>query len=232
VVVQIRAWTGAPCASRPGRRRGELDAHGDGGILDVLVVAAGLEVGERGVELPRVGHDAVGLVDAPLVPELLEHPPDGLHEGDVHRLVVVVEVDPAAHAGDGLAPLLDIGQHHGAARLVEDVHARGRDVRGAGKAQLLLRERLDGQAVAVPAEAALHEMSAHGLVARGDVLDGAGEQMAVVRQAGGEGGAVVEDVFLGVLVVFDGLLERAVLRPETEDVLLHLRERPICWERA
>jgi hypothetical protein len=91
----------------------------------------------------------------------------------------------------------------------------GDDVGGAGEAEFLLRERLDGQAVAVPAEAALDEVPAHGLVARGDVLDGAGEQVAVVRQAGGEGGAVVEDVFPGVPALVEGLLEGVVLGPET-----------------
>ena len=101
-----------PLGVEPGRQCGELDAYRDGGVLDILVVAAGLEIGERSIEFPGVGHDAVGLVDASLIPQLLEYPPDGLHEGEVHGLVIVIEVYPAAHAGHGFAPFLDIGQDH------------------------------------------------------------------------------------------------------------------------
>lgn len=51
--------------------------------------------------------------------------------------------------------------------------------------------------MAVPSESAGDVAAVHGLVAGDDVLDGSGENMAVVGLAGGEGGPVVEDV-LGV----------------------------------
>lgn len=50
---------------------------------------------------------------------------------------------------------------------------------------------LDGEAVAVPAEAA-----------GDDVFDCASEDVAVVREAGGEGRAVIEDVFGEILGEF------------------------------
>lgn len=53
--------------------------------------------------------------------------------------------------------------------------------------------------MAVPAEAARDVVAGHGLVASDDVLDCAGEDVAVVREAGGEGRAVVEDVLRHVL---------------------------------
>ena len=95
----------APGGGSPGA---DFDTEGDGGVLDVLVVRPGLEVGKRRGQLPAVRHDAMRLVDSPLVPELLEHPPDRLHEVAVHRLVVVVEIDPAAHARHGAAPFADV----------------------------------------------------------------------------------------------------------------------------
>lgn len=49
--------------------------------------------------------------------------------------------------------------------------------------------------MAIPAETARHVVACHGLVASDDVLDGAGEDVTVVREAGGEGRAVVEDIF-------------------------------------
>ena len=205
----------------------EADADGDGGVLDVLVVGAGFEVGEGGGQAPGVGHDAVGAVDAALVPELLEDPPDGLHVGEIHGLVVVVEIDPAAHAGDGFAPLGDVGEDHGAAGFVELADAGGEDVRGALEAELVLGEGFDGQAVAVPAEAALDVVAAHGLVAGGDVLDGAGEEVAVVGEAGGEGRAVEEDEGGGAGAVGEGFFEGVVFLPEAEDAFFHLREREL-----
>ena len=63
----------------------------------------------------------------------------------------------------------------------------------AGDAEFLFGLDLGRQAVAVPAEAPLDPAAAHGLVARDGVLDEAGQQVAVVRQAVGERRAVVED---------------------------------------
>ena len=41
-------------------------------------------------------------VDDSLVKELLEDPPDGLHEPGVHGLVVILEVNPATKAGHNI----------------------------------------------------------------------------------------------------------------------------------
>ena len=208
-----------------------LRAHGDRGILHVLVVRAGLEVGERGRKLPGVRHDAMALVDAALVPKLLEDPPDRLHEVGVHGLVVVVEVDPAAHAGDGLAPLGDVLEHHRAALLVELVHAERLDLGRPRDAERVLRKGLDRQTVRIPAKAALHVLAAHGLVARDNVLDRAGEQVTVVRQPRRERRPVVELVAFLALISREGLLEHFGLGPILEDVLLHLRELGLVRHR-
>ena len=204
-------------------RRGE-DAARHGRVLDVLVVRAGLEVGERRRKLPGIRHDAVGAVDAALVPELLEDPPHRLHEAEVHRLVVVVEVDPAAHARYGLAPFADVLEHHRAALLVELVDAELLDFGRTRDAERHLRERLDRKTVGVPAEASFDVLSAHRLVARHDVLDRAREQVPVVRQSRRKGRPVVELVALLAFVLLQRLLESPVLLPEREDLLLHLRE--------
>jgi hypothetical protein len=201
------------------------EGDGDGGILDDLVVAVGFEVGERSRQLVAVGHDAVRLVDPPLVPELLEHPPHALHVGGVHRLVVVVEVHPAPDARDGLAPLGDIGEHHLAALAVERIDAERQDLARAGQAQRFLRERFDRQPVAVPAKAPLHGMAAHVPVAGHDVLDRADEQMPVVRRARREGRAVVEDERLTSAAAPIRLGKRVELAPELEHALLELGKR-------
>ena len=92
----------------------------------------------------------------------------------------------------------------------------------------LHRLELGGQAVGVPAEPALDALAAHRLVARDDVLDVAGEQVAVVRQPVGERRAVVEDelvrAVLAGVAVLDRRDEGAVLVPVLEDALLDLGE--------
>ena len=98
----------------------------------------------------------------------------------------------------------------------------------AGDAELLLGLDLGGQAVAVPAEAALDPAAAHRLVARHDVLDVAGEQVAVVRQAVGERRAVVEDELVGAVSPGSRWSTEASnvssLRPELEHLVLERGE--------
>ena len=163
-------------------------------------------------------------VDAALVPELLEDPPHRLHEAEVHRLVVVVEVDPAAHARDGLAPFTDVLEHHRAALFVELVDAELLDLRSPSDAKRLLGKRLDRKAVGIPAEASLDVLAAHRLVTRNDVLDCAGEQVSVVGKTSGKRRPVVELVALLAFVFLKRLRKRSVLLPERENLLLHLRE--------
>jgi hypothetical protein len=200
--------------------RGKAQAHGDGGVLDFLIIAARLEIRQRRGQLPAVGHDAVRAVDAALVPELPEHPPDRLHERDVHGLVFALKIHPPPHAGDGGAPFLRIAQHERAAGLVEDVDALLRDRCRAGEAEFLLRQRLDGQAVAIPAEAAFDVIAAHRPVARHDVLDRPRQQVAVVRQARREGRPVIKHVFRRPLAAAQRFLKRVDLLPIPEHVLL------------
>lgn len=69
----------------------------------------------------------------------------------------------------------------------------------------------------VPPEATSDVVTSHGLVACDDVLDGSGKDVAVVGQAGGEGWAVVEDVFGEVRGFGELGLESVDLGPEGED---------------
>ena len=154
-------------------------------LVDV-VVHAQLVVGQRRLVAPAVRQHAVALVRQVLVVEALERPDDRLHERDVERLVVVVEVDPAGLARHVLAPLARVPQHRLAARLVERGEPHLLDLRRVRDAEQPLRLELGGQPVRVPAEPALDAVAAHRLVARHDVLGVPGQQVAVVRQAVGE----------------------------------------------
>ncbi len=76
----------------------------------------------------------------------------------------------------------------------------------------------------VPAEASVHLGAAHRLEAREHVLRVPGEQVPVVRQAVGEGRAVVEDPLVRALALRDGRPEGVVVLPEVEDLGLDLGE--------
>ncbi len=207
---------------------GDVEADGDGGVLPVAVgvVHFGLGGGEGGLAAPAVPQDAVALVDQALVVEGLEGPHDAFHVVQVERLVVVVEVDPAGLAGDVVLPFVGELEDGGFGGGVEPVDAVGFDVGFGFEAEFAFGGDFGGHAVGVPAEAAFDAAAAHGLVAGDDVLDVAGEEVPVVGQAVGEGGAVVEDEFVGSggagLAVVHGGLEGAVLGPEVEDAAFDL----------
>ncbi len=159
----------------------------------VGIVEAGLGLRQRRLRRPRIGHDAIALIDQALVPQLFEGPDGALHVGEVHGAVVVFEIDPARRAIDVILPVAAELHDRRAAMLVEARQAVFQDVLAAVEVQLLLRMQLRRQAVAVPAEAALDHLAAHRLVARHHVLHEAGDDMTVVRQAVGKRRPVIED---------------------------------------
>ena len=111
---RARGWTAASRASssRPTARSAARRPPGSSSkrtvmrrvlALAVAVVEARLEVRDGRLRRPRVGQHARALVEQALVPEPLEGPQHALHVGEVHGLVVVLEVDPAPGARHGLA---------------------------------------------------------------------------------------------------------------------------------
>ena len=175
--------------------RHQVEGHGDGRILAGPggIVEADLEVRQWRLRAPRVGHHPVRLVHQSLAVKLGEGPHDRLHVGQVHGLVVVAEVDPAGLAGDRVLPLLRVADNGLAAALVELGYAEFLDRGPAGHPQLALGLHLGRQPVAVPPEAPVHPVAPHGLVPGHDILDVAGEEVAVVGEPVGERRAVVED---------------------------------------
>ena len=201
----------------------EREGDRDGLVLALLidvVVHAQLVRAQRCLVLPAVGQHVIALVGAALVVEGLERPQHGLHERDVEGLVVVLEVDPAGLAGDVVLPLLRVLQHRVARGVVEGLQAHLLDLGLLGHAELPHRLELGGQAVGVPAEAAIDLVAAHRAETRDDVLDETGQQVAVVGQTVGEGRAVVEDELLGALALGDRGAEGVVGPPELLDGVL------------
>nr|POE69393.1 hypothetical protein CFP56_08646 [Quercus suber] len=78
--------------------------------------------------------------------------------------------------------------------------------------------------MSVPAEAASDVEVVHGLVPGDDFLDGAGGDVVVVRESGGERRTVVENILRRVFGPVKLNLEGLDLRLEAEDFLLVFRE--------
>lgn len=81
--------------------------------------------------------------------------------------------------------------------------------------------------MAVPTEAPGDVMTSHGLVAGDNVLDGPSQDVAIVREAGGEGRSIVEYVLRLVLGAFQLSLEGVNLGPELKNPFLLVRKREI-----
>ncbi len=208
----------------------DLESHGDRRVLAALVdviVHAELMARQRRFVVPAVRQHPVALVGQALVPELLERPDHRLHEAEIERFVVVVEVDPSGLAGDIGLPLVGVLQYRRAAGLVELSDAHFFDLRLVGDAKLSLDFQLGGQAVGIPAESALDLVAPHGAVPGHDVLDVAGEQVAVVRKPVGERRSVVEHVLRGIVPAGDAGAECVVVVPVRED--LGFQRREVGW---
>ena len=174
---------------------------------------------------PRtVWQDVEAFVDEPLVPQLLHYPPDGLHVVRVHGLVVVVEIDPAAHTGHSLAPFAGVAEHDLAAVLVELCNAVVLNLLLAGDLKLLLHLVFYRKSVAVPSEAAVNQLSLHGHIAWINIFYSTRNKVSEVRKSSGKRRAVVEYIFIASFPLLHRLLENIILFPEFKDRFLHLRK--------
>lgn len=204
--------------------------------------------------------DLETLIHKTLVVKLRKDPPHTLHEFQVHRLVIILEINPPPRPPHNLLPLLHIPINQKARMNNEmcdnDSNSRIKKLRNENQKPSSPRDNapallvvlidpqfqyfltllnveaavdlvLDGQAVAVPAEAASNVIAVHGLVAGYNVLYGAGEDVAVVREPRGERRTVIEDVLGLVLGALQLGLECLYLRPQLEDLLLVFGEGEI-----
>ena len=218
-------WSCGPCQEVCVVLSFYLELDGDGRVCVLLVAAqVQLVVGKYSGAPRAVRQDVEALVDKPLVPKLLNNPPDGLHIVRVHGLVVVVEIDPAAHTGHGLAPFAGIAEHDLAAVLVELCDAVVLNLLLSGDLQFLLHLVLYRKSVAVPSEAAVHQLSLHGHIAWINIFDCTRNKVSEVRKSCGKRRTVVEYIFAASFPLLHRLLENIILFPELEDSFLHLRK--------
>ena len=138
-------------------------------------------------------------------------------------LVAVLEVHPTGLTMHVVLPFVGVLQHGSAAGVVELVDAHLLDLVDRVDAEFLLRLKLGGQAVGVPAEHAVDLAALHGLVARDHVPRRSRSGVAVVRKTVRKRRAIEEHEFVLAVVAgrvaFNGLLEGVVLVPVVENGL-------------
>jgi hypothetical protein len=212
----------APASGGGGWEQGKL--YVDRRILNILVAERHLVRGEGGAAARAVGDDLVALVEAPVVPEPSQRPPDRLDVVVVEGHVGVVEVDPEADPLGQPVPLLDVLEDRLPAAGVELGDPELLDLLLGGDAELFFDLDLDRQPVAVPAGLAGDPVAAHRPVARVDVLEDAGEHVVGARPAVGGRRPLVEAPHLGPLPLGEGAAEDVALPPALEHPLLELGE--------
>jgi hypothetical protein len=126
------------CASQVGRQRpgsgspsdqadiglvNQRESYYNSGVLHVFVVLTRLEVGEHCVAASRERHDLGSTINKRsavdfLFVDLSEGPPNALHERLIHRLVVVLEVNPSAESVNNFLPVLAVGHDNASAFFV------------------------------------------------------------------------------------------------------------------
>ena len=216
---------------RVGGQRSGPTAHGqahiDRGVGDVAVAQRHLVGGQRRPAPGAVGDDLVALVEQALVIDLAQRPPDRLDVALIQRAVGVVEVDPEADALGQPLPLLHVGEHRLPAAGVERGDPVGLDLVLGGDPQLLLDCDLDRQAVAVPPPLALDPVTAHGLVARVDVLEHPRQHVVRARRPVGGRRPLVEHPRLGVGAAAQRLGEHVALAPAGQHLELELGQRQL-----
>jgi len=199
-------------------------------IGHVLVVETRFEVGEWGSATSGVGHDLESLVYQLFIVEFFEDPPDGLHEGEIEGLVVVLEVDPTTQASDHVLPFARVLHDYGATLSIVGRDAHLQNIFSGLDSEFFVDLKLDGKSVSVPTKSSSDVMASLMSVTRDRILisrlrsssvetcfekrtylDGSSKDVAVVRQTGGEGRTIVEGILrtsLGKLLYVGGLVNK------------------------
>ena len=200
------------------------EARDGGRLLHVLIALRDLMARERGAAARAVRDDLIALVEQALLVDGLERPPLGLDIVVVVGDVRVLHIRPVAHAVGHVLPLALVFPDGFFALLDERLDAVFLDLLLAVEPQQLFHLQLDRQAMRVPARLAQHIVALHRAVARDDVLDAAGEDMADMRLAVRRRRAVVERIGGRALAQLDALFKHPVFLPECQHFLFARQE--------
>ena len=166
-----------------------------------MIIRCGFEVSQRRTKSRRNRHNLYTLINKPLVPKLLKHPPQRFHVPNIHGFVVVIKVNPATNASNCIAPLAHISLHNATTLVVISSHTELFDRLLCGQTQLLINLMLNRQTMTVPTKTAHDIPTFHGPVTRHNVLYSAGHKVAVMRQTGSKWRSIVKNIRLLTLSI-------------------------------
>lgn len=124
-------------------------------VVDISVILTRLEVTQRSGTRSGVWHDSLTSVHLVLLPKLAKHPPDTLHESDVERFVIVVEIDPSSDPLNSMSPFTSVSHDNLATGGIVLVNSQFHDVLLALDVELFVNLVLDGKTMSVPSETTL-----------------------------------------------------------------------------
>ena len=200
------------------------ESHVDRRVLDLAIPLRHLVRRQRGTDARVVRHHLVALVQQLLVPQLLQELPHALDVVVVQREIRVLEINPEAHAFRHGFPFGYVA-HDRRATLRREARDTDflLDALLIEDAELFLDLVLHGQSVGVPAGLTRAVETAHRLVAREQVLEGAREHVMDAGPAVRGGRPLVEHELRPRRTFSHEAAKHVLATPEVEGAFLDLR---------
>ena len=193
-------------------------------ILDLAIAQRHLVRAEGGAAAGAVGHALVAAVEKPLLRQLAQDPPDRLDVAGVAGDVGPLVVEPIGDALGQRLPVRLVGEDGIAAGAVEAFDAHRFDLGLPRDAERLLGLDLDREPVRVPPGDARDPASLERLVAAGEVLQRASQDVVQAGACVRGGRSLVEDEGLAALGCLHAAAEEVFLAPALESLLLQFEQ--------
>ena len=179
-----------------------LKADGNRRIVYILITAEiQLMIGKHRGTARAIRQNIMPLIQQPLLPQLLHHPPDRLHIRRFHRLIVVIKINPAPQPIDRTPPFLYIPQHTRPARLIKLGNTVLFNVGLRVQPQLFFDQVFYRQPMTVPSKPPLNLLPLHRLITRNNILNRTRHKMPKMRQPRCKGRAVKKHVLISPLTL-------------------------------
>ena len=225
-----RPWRRRPHKEKCLRLARDGKPHKDGRVFHFFITLRHLMRRKCGAAARTIGHDAVVFIEESLFPNLFDCPPQRLNIGRLVGDVRVFKINPESNALCETVPFVQIFPNAFAALFVKEGNARFRrvfetlNVALSRNAELLLHFQLHWKAVRIPTGFAFYMISAHGLVARNQILKRAGSDMVNARFSV-RGGRPFKKYKISSRTLFrERFLKNLLLIPKLQNFFLSFRK--------
>ncbi len=209
------------------------EPHKNRRVFHLLVALCDLVAAQRGLAPRAVRHDLVPPVKQPLLPNLLQRPPNRLNVSVLKSDVRRIHIQPKPHPLRRTYPLPLVPEDRVLALAVELFNSKLLNLSLAVQPQLLLNLNLNRQPVRVPARLPLHEKPLHRFVPQHEVFHYPRKNVSRVRQPVRSRRSLNKNKLLAALLLpvqplapppFYALLKCSVFFPAVQDRLFQSHE--------